>query len=193
VLGQARDVRSTPFGDVGTVFSGQGIEMVWVSKPAEPIDQNWFSSDRVDLILVVQGQLKFEFESPGQPDRVLSAGEVLVVPPDSGAGRTDGHAIGARRPYLSPPTPPARARMATERAEQGCGSAAHAHQPGAAGTRRAGPLAAQQASARLASSAQIAHLCAGDDLPDLHSGTAPNGGSARILLEPRSLSVMRVW
>jgi hypothetical protein len=29
---------------------------------------------------VVQGQLKFEFESPGQPDRVLSAGEVLVLP-----------------------------------------------------------------------------------------------------------------
>ena len=80
VLGQAREVRSTPFGDVGTVFSGQGIEMVWVSKRAEPIDQNWFCSDRVDLILVVQGQLKFEFESPGQPDRVLSAGEVLVLP-----------------------------------------------------------------------------------------------------------------
>jgi uncharacterized protein YjlB len=80
VLGQARAVRSTPFGAVGTVYSGQGIEMVWVSKRAEPIDQNWFSSDRVDLILVVRGQLKFEFESPGQPDRVLSAGEVLVLP-----------------------------------------------------------------------------------------------------------------
>lgn len=61
VLGQAREVRSTPSGDAGTVFSGQGIEMVWVSKLAEPIDQNWFSSDRVDLILVFQGQLKFEF------------------------------------------------------------------------------------------------------------------------------------
>jgi hypothetical protein len=79
-LGQAREVRSTPFGAVGTVFSGQGIEMVWVSKLAEPIDQSWFCPDRVDLILVVQGQLKFEFESPGQPDRVLSAGEVLVLP-----------------------------------------------------------------------------------------------------------------
>ncbi len=78
--GEASQVRSTPFGDVGTVFSGHGIEMVWVSKLAEPIDENWFSSDEVDLILVVQGQLKFEFESPGQPDRVLSAGEVLVLP-----------------------------------------------------------------------------------------------------------------
>ena len=78
--GEASQVRSTPFGDVGTVFSGQGIEMVWVSKQAEPIDENWFCPDAVDLILVVQGQLKFEFEPPGQPDRVLSAGEVLVLP-----------------------------------------------------------------------------------------------------------------
>jgi len=78
--GQAREVWSTPFGDMGTVVSGQGIEMAWVGTLAEPIDQNWFSSDRVDLILVVQGQLKFEFESPGQSDRVLSAGEVLVLP-----------------------------------------------------------------------------------------------------------------
>jgi quercetin dioxygenase-like cupin family protein len=78
--GEASQVRCTPFGDVGTVFSGRGIEMVWVSKQAEPIDPDWFSSDEVDLILVVQGQLKFEFASQGQPDRVLSAGEVLVLP-----------------------------------------------------------------------------------------------------------------
>jgi uncharacterized protein YjlB len=80
LLGQASQLRSTPFGDVGTVFSGQGIEMVWVSKLAEPIDENWFSSEEVDLILVVQGELKVEFESPSQPDRVLSVGEVLVLP-----------------------------------------------------------------------------------------------------------------
>lgn len=78
--GEASQVRSTPFGDVGTLFSGQGIEMVWVSKQDEPIDKNWFSSDEVDLILVVQGHLKFEFESPSQPDQVLNAGEVLVLP-----------------------------------------------------------------------------------------------------------------
>jgi uncharacterized protein YjlB len=78
--GQASRVRSTPFGEVGTVFSGQGIEMVWVSKLAEPIDENWFSSDEADLILVVQGQLKFEFESTTQADRALRVGEVLVLP-----------------------------------------------------------------------------------------------------------------
>jgi hypothetical protein len=36
-------------GTAGRVFSGQGIEMVWVRKLAEPVDQNWFSSDEVDL------------------------------------------------------------------------------------------------------------------------------------------------
>jgi uncharacterized protein YjlB len=78
--GEASQVRTTPFGDVGTVFSGQGIELVWVSKQDEPIDEGWFSADAVDLILVLQGQLKFEFEAPDLPDHVLSAGEVLVLP-----------------------------------------------------------------------------------------------------------------
>ena len=78
--GEASQVRSTPFGDVGTVFSGPGLEMVWVSKLAEPIDESWFSVAGIDLIVVVQGQLKFEFASAGQPDRVLGVGEVLVLP-----------------------------------------------------------------------------------------------------------------
>ncbi len=78
--GEASHVRSTPFGDVGTVFSGQGIELVWVSKQAEPIDENWFSADGVDLILVIQGQLKVEFEPPGLPDRILGVGDVVVLP-----------------------------------------------------------------------------------------------------------------
>lgn len=78
--GEASQVRSTPFGDVGTVFSGRGLEMVWVSKLAEPVDEDWFFSAEVDLILVVQGQLKFEFEAPGQPGRVLGVGDVLVLP-----------------------------------------------------------------------------------------------------------------
>jgi len=78
--GEASQVRATPFGDVGTVFTGQGIELVWVSKQDEPIDEGWFSAASVDLILVLQGQLKFEFEAPDLPDRVLSAGEVLVLP-----------------------------------------------------------------------------------------------------------------
>lgn len=78
--GEATQVRSTPFGDVGTVFSGRGIELVWVSKCDEPVDEDWFCPDDVDLILVVQGQLKFEFASAGEPDRVLGPGDVIVLP-----------------------------------------------------------------------------------------------------------------
>jgi hypothetical protein len=78
--GEASQIRSTPFGDVGTVFSGRGIELVWVSKLGEPVDEGWFPAEDVDLILVIQGQLKFEFEAPDQPDRVLRVGEVLVLP-----------------------------------------------------------------------------------------------------------------
>lgn len=54
--------------------------MVWVSKLAEPIDEDWFSSAEENLILVVQVQLKFEFEAPGRADRVLRVGDVLVLP-----------------------------------------------------------------------------------------------------------------
>jgi uncharacterized protein YjlB len=79
--GEATEVRPDRFGEVGTVFSGSGIEMVWVSKLGEPIDPDWFSSPAVDLMLVVQGRLKVEFESPDHADRVLDVGDVLVLPP----------------------------------------------------------------------------------------------------------------
>ena len=78
--GEANHVRSTPFGDVGTVFSGRSMELVWVSKQGEPVDDSWFRMKAVDLIMVLQGQLKFEFESPDHDDRVLVAGELLVLP-----------------------------------------------------------------------------------------------------------------
>ena len=79
--GEAVERRSTPFGEVGTVFSGSGLELVWVSKQAEAIDEDWFCSGDVDLLLVVQGRLKVEFEAAGLADRVLSVGDVLVLPP----------------------------------------------------------------------------------------------------------------
>jgi uncharacterized protein len=81
--GEANHVRSTPFGDVGTVFSGRGMELVWVSKQGDPVDDSWFRMKAVDLIMVLQGQLKFEFDSPDHDDRVLGAGELLVLPPEA--------------------------------------------------------------------------------------------------------------
>jgi uncharacterized protein len=81
--GEAGHVRSTPFGDVGTLFSGRSMELVWVSKHGEPVDDSWFQMKAVDLIMVLQGQLKFEFDSADHDDRVLGVGEVLVLPPDA--------------------------------------------------------------------------------------------------------------
>ncbi|HTX84744.1 MAG TPA: pyridoxamine 5'-phosphate oxidase family protein [Streptosporangiaceae bacterium] len=83
LAGEAHHVRPTPFGNVGTVLSGRRMEFVWVSKPAEPADDSWFSMKEVDLIMVIQGQLKLEIDAPGQRDRVLSVGEVLVLPADA--------------------------------------------------------------------------------------------------------------
>jgi len=78
--GEAEQVKSTTYGAVGTVFSGSGIELVWVRKQDEPIDEGWFSSDEVDLLLVLQGQLRFEFEAADRADLVLGEGDVIVLP-----------------------------------------------------------------------------------------------------------------
>lgn len=65
---------------MGTLYSGDGLEVVWVSKRGEQVDLDWFCSDQVDVLFVVQGQLKVEFESAAWQDRVLAAGNVLVLP-----------------------------------------------------------------------------------------------------------------
>lgn len=54
--------------------------MICRPRLGEPVDANWFSSESTDLILLVQGQLRFEFGSPGQPGRGLSVGKTLVLP-----------------------------------------------------------------------------------------------------------------
>jgi hypothetical protein len=76
----ALEVRDTPFGSVGKIFSGEGIEAVWVRKQNEDIDPDWFSQPTVDLILVVQGKLRVEFENPDLSPCVLEPGDLLVLP-----------------------------------------------------------------------------------------------------------------
>jgi len=83
LAGEASHVKTTPFGDVGTVLSGKRMEFVWVSKHRAPADDGWFRMKEVELVLVVQGQLKLEFDAPDQHDLVLSVGEVLVLPADA--------------------------------------------------------------------------------------------------------------
>lgn len=83
LAGEASHVCASPFGEVGTVFSGRRMELVWVRKQGETIDDSWFRMKEVDLIMVMQGQLKLEFDSLGEQDRVLGAGDVLVLPADA--------------------------------------------------------------------------------------------------------------
>ncbi len=81
--GDALETHTSPFGSVGKLFSGDGIEAVWVKKQREEIDPDWFSQRTVDLILVVQGKLKMEFERPDMSSCVLEPGDFVVLPPDT--------------------------------------------------------------------------------------------------------------
>jgi uncharacterized protein YjlB len=62
------------------LFAGDGVECVWVRKLGEEIDPGWFRADVADLIVVLQGRLKVEFESERHDDRVVGPGNVLVLP-----------------------------------------------------------------------------------------------------------------
>jgi hypothetical protein len=79
--GDALAVRPSPTGSVGTVYAGEGLEVVWVAKQEEMIDPRWFSQGTVDLLVVLQGQLRVEFEQPELEPQVLEPGDLLVLPP----------------------------------------------------------------------------------------------------------------
>ena len=74
-------VREGPTGEVGTIYRGQGLEVVWVRKEGEMIDPHWFMSRRVDVLMVVQGRLRVEFSKRHSPTAILGVGDVLVLPP----------------------------------------------------------------------------------------------------------------
>ncbi len=57
------------------------MEVVWVSKHGEEIDPDWFAPDQPDVLVVIQGCLKVEFESAAHKDLVLEVGNALVLPP----------------------------------------------------------------------------------------------------------------
>jgi hypothetical protein len=79
--GDAVQVRKTPYGSVGTIFTSPGLEVVWVSKQAEDIDPGWFSQPTTDILFVVQGQLRVEFVDERLDDQVMAPGDLLVLPP----------------------------------------------------------------------------------------------------------------
>jgi hypothetical protein len=79
----ALEITSTAYGSTGKVYSDGRIEAVWVRKQAEQIDPGWFSQAEVDLLLVLHGQLMFEFEQAGSGNQLLAIGDLLVLPPDT--------------------------------------------------------------------------------------------------------------
>ena len=76
----ALEITHSAYGRVGRLFTGEGFEAVWVKKEAEEIDPGWFIQPVVDLILVVQGKLRVEYDTPDLSPRVLAPGEMLVLP-----------------------------------------------------------------------------------------------------------------
>lgn len=81
--GEALEVVPSSYGSVGKLYAGEGTEVVWVSKLDDEVDPGWFVQSRVDVILVVQGELRFEFERDDLPDRVLGVGDCLILPPET--------------------------------------------------------------------------------------------------------------
>lgn len=81
--GEADGVRKAPYGEVGLLYSDERFEVVWVSKGDEAIDPDWFFSGAVDVLIVVQGRLRVEFESPANAPQILEPGDVLVLPPET--------------------------------------------------------------------------------------------------------------
>jgi quercetin dioxygenase-like cupin family protein len=77
----AVDIRNSPTGEVGQVFHGEGLEAVWVAKQQEVIDTEWFSMPTVDVLIILQGQLRVEFEQTDQGPVVLGTGDLLILPP----------------------------------------------------------------------------------------------------------------
>ena len=78
---EGQRLRHRPTGDVATVHRDPAFEVVWVRKQGESIDPHWFTSPNVDVLTVVQGRLRVEFADARDRPRILSVGDILVLPP----------------------------------------------------------------------------------------------------------------
>ena len=75
---QALSRRDSPFGAVGLIHEGTDLEAWWIWKDREEIEPTLAVMDRDDLIFIVQGSLRLEFE--GRDPIVLHAGDLFVIP-----------------------------------------------------------------------------------------------------------------
>lgn len=79
--GEAFEVRTTPYGSVGTMVDDHGVEVVWVAKQDESIDGEWYSQEQLDVLYVVRGMLRIEFADDSAATRTLGEGDLITVPP----------------------------------------------------------------------------------------------------------------
>lgn len=77
---EALEITHSAYGSVGRLFTGEGIEAVWVKKQDEEIEPGWFSQPMTDLIVVIRGKLKFEWERPDILPCVLEPGDMIRLP-----------------------------------------------------------------------------------------------------------------
>lgn len=73
--------RSTPYGSVCEVVSAHGLEAALVVKDGEAIDPDWFSQQTVDLIVLLRGRLRVEFEGDAPPPLTMRPGQLLAIEP----------------------------------------------------------------------------------------------------------------
>jgi hypothetical protein len=82
MLGEERPgERSTPYGSVWDVVSAHGLEAAVVIKHGEEIDPDWFSLETVDLIVLLHGHLRVEFDDDALPTLTMNPGQLLVIEP----------------------------------------------------------------------------------------------------------------
>lgn len=80
---EALDIHYSPTGRVGHIFQGECLEAVWVAKQQEVIDTAWFSQPTVDLLIIMQGQLRVEFEQDHRAPIILEPGDLLELSPNT--------------------------------------------------------------------------------------------------------------
>jgi quercetin dioxygenase-like cupin family protein len=73
--------RRTPYGSVWDVFSAHGLDAALVVKKGEEIDPDWFSPEVVDLVLMLRGRLRVEFDDDAGPALTMRPGQLLVLEP----------------------------------------------------------------------------------------------------------------
>jgi len=73
--------RSTPYGSVWEVVSAPAVEAAVVIKDGEEIDPGWFSQEVVDLVLLLRGHLRVEFDGDAPPPLAMRPGQLLVIEP----------------------------------------------------------------------------------------------------------------